>query len=75
MGNNKHEHLSNDASNVEISEWLENHKDQDVEYIEQQAKNKVSASDRGKVRRNIEEIQERNRLKELLGDDYDLLDS
>lgn len=26
---------------------------------------------RGKVRRSIEEIKERKRLKELLGDDYD----
>ncbi|MDN2662561.1 PA3496 family putative envelope integrity protein [Psychromonas sp. 14N.309.X.WAT.B.A12] len=29
---------------------------------------------RGKVRRSIEEIKERKRLKELLGDDYDDLD-
>jgi len=29
---------------------------------------------RGKIRRNIEEIKERRRLKELLGDDYDDLD-
>jgi len=29
---------------------------------------------RGEVRRNIEEIKERRRLKELLGDDYDELD-
>jgi len=29
---------------------------------------------RGKVRRSIEELKERRRLKELLGDDYDELD-
>ena len=29
---------------------------------------------RGQIRRNIEEIKERRRLKELLGDDYDELD-
>ncbi|MEL0630743.1 PA3496 family putative envelope integrity protein [Psychromonas aquatilis] len=29
---------------------------------------------RGKVRRSIEEIKERRRLKELLGDDFDDLD-
>lgn len=29
---------------------------------------------RGKIRRNIEEIKERRRLKELLGDDYDDFD-
>lgn len=75
MGNNKSEHLSNDSSAKEIGEWLDNHTDQDIEYIAQQAKNKMSASERGKVRRNIEEIQERNRLKELLGDDFELLDS
>jgi len=29
---------------------------------------------RGRIRRNIEEIKERRRLKELLGDDFDDLD-
>lgn len=29
---------------------------------------------RGKVRRSIEELKERRRLKELLGDDFDELD-
>ena len=29
---------------------------------------------RGRVRRSIEEIKERRRLKDLLGDDYDDLD-
>lgn len=29
---------------------------------------------RGKVRRSIEELKERRRLKDLLGDDYDDLD-
>jgi hypothetical protein len=29
---------------------------------------------RGKVRRSIEELKERRRLKELLGDDFDDLD-
>jgi len=75
MGIQNSEHLSNDASEQEISEWLENHTDENIEFIEQQAKKKNNAAERGKVRRNIEALKERNRLKELLGDDYDLLDS
>ncbi|MCP4324289.1 MAG: hypothetical protein GY951_08785 [Psychromonas sp.] len=75
MGNSNNDHLSNDASAKEISEWLENHTDQDIEFIEQQTKQKVTAADRGKVRRNIEDIKEQRRLKEFLGDDYELLDS
>ncbi len=72
MGNRNNEHLSNDASTKEISDWLANHVD---EHIELQSKKTLSAAERGKVRRNIEEIKERNRLKELLGEDYELLDS
>lgn len=34
----------------------------------------LSDRKRGKVRRSIEELKERRRLKELLGDDYDDLD-
>ena len=75
MGIHNNEHLSNDASEQEISEWLENHTDENIEFIEQQAKNKNNGAERGKVRRNIEALKERNRLKELLGDDFDLLDS
>lgn len=75
MGIQHSEHLSNDASDQEISEWLENHTDENIEFIEQQAKKKNNAAERGKVRRNIEALKERNRLKELLGEDYDLLDS
>ncbi len=75
MGNRNSEHLSNDASAKEIRDWLDNHTDQNIELIEQQAKKKLNGAEQGKVRRNIEAIKERNRLKELLGDDYDLLDS
>lgn len=75
MGNRNHTHLSNDASAKEISEWLESHSDKHIDVIEKQAKKKMSAAERGKVRRNIEEIKEQRCLKELLGDDYDLLDS
>ncbi len=75
MGNRNNDHLSNDASAKEISEWLDNHTDQNIEFIEQQAKQKATGADRSKVRRNIEEIKEQRRLKELLGDDYELLDS
>ena len=75
MGIRNNEHLSNDASDQEISEWLENHTDENIEFIEQQAKKKNNGAERGKVRRNIEALKERNRLKELLGEDYDLLDS
>jgi len=75
MGNRNNEHLSNDASQQEITEWLDSHTDENIDFIEQQAKKKNSAAERGAVRRNIEAIKERNRLKELLGDDYDLLDS
>jgi macrodomain Ter protein organizer (MatP/YcbG family) len=72
MGNHNNEHLSNDASAKEISDWLSNHLN---EHVDLQVKKKISAVERGKVRRNIEDIKERNSLKELLGDDYDLLDS
>jgi len=75
MGNSNNEHLSNDASAKEISEWLESHTDQHIEFIEQQAKKKLSGAEQGKVRRNIEDIKEQRRLKEFLGDDYELLDS
>jgi len=75
MGNQNKEHLSNDASDSEISEWLEDHTDEHIEFIEQQARKKNNGAERGKIRRNIEELKEKNRLKELLGDDYDLLDS
>ena len=75
MGNRNNEHLSNDASAKDISDWLEDHTDEQTQFIEQQARKKNSGAERGKVRRNIEAIKERNRLKELLGDDYDLLDS
>ncbi|PKF61952.1 hypothetical protein CW745_08165 [Psychromonas sp. psych-6C06] len=76
MGNRNSGHLSNDASDTEISEWLEDHTDEHIEFIEQQARKKHSGAERGKVRRSIEEIKERNRLRELLGEDYDeLLDS
>jgi len=74
MGNRNNIHLSNDASEKEIGEWLDNHSVEEVELIKQRARKEISASERGKVRRNIEEIRERNRLRELLGDD-DLLDS
>ena len=72
MGNRNNEHLSNDASAKEISDWLANHVD---DHIELQAKKEISATQRGKVRRSIEDIKERRRLKELLGEDYDFLDS
>lgn len=39
-----------------------------------QKKQAVNDKKRGKVRRNIEEIKERKRLQELLGDDYDDVD-
>lgn len=39
-----------------------------------QKKQAVNDKKRGKVRRNIEEIKERKRLQELLGDDYDEVD-
>lgn len=74
MGNNS-QHLSNDASAKEISEWLENHTDQHIEAAKKQAKKKTNESARREVRRNIEDIKEKSALKKLLGDDYDLLDS
>jgi macrodomain Ter protein organizer (MatP/YcbG family) len=72
MGNHNNEYLSNEASAKEIADWLSNHLN---EHVDLQVKKKISAAERGKVRRNIEDIKERNSLKELLGDDYDLLDS
>ena len=39
-----------------------------------QKKQAINDKKRGKVRRNIEEIKERKRLQELLGDDYDDVD-
>lgn len=74
MGSSNNMHLSNDASEKEIREWLDNHTVEEVELIKQDTKKQISACERGKVRRNIEEIRERNHLKELLGED-DLLDS
>jgi hypothetical protein len=72
MGNRNTERLSSDASVKEISDWLTNHVDDNTQL---QAKKEISAAERGKVRRTIEDIKERNSLKELLGDDYDPLDS
>ncbi|PKG39432.1 PA3496 family putative envelope integrity protein [Psychromonas sp. Urea-02u-13] len=72
MGSRNNVHLSNDASVKEISDWLANHMD---DHIEVQAKKEISAAEKGKVRRHIEDIKERNSLRELLGEDYDLLDS
>jgi len=72
MGIPNNEHLSNDASQKEISEWLDNHTDENIEFIEQQAKKKNNNEARAKVRRNIEELKEKNRLRELLGEDYEL---
>jgi hypothetical protein len=71
MGSNN-VHLSNDASVKEISDWLANHVDN---HIVLQAKKEISAAEKGRVRRHIEDIKERNSLRELLGEDYDLLDS
>ncbi len=73
MGNNKSDHLSDNASPKEISDWLDNHVS---EYVVEPPPKKVDASERARVRRSIEEIKERNSLKAFLGDDYDeLLDS
>ena len=72
MGNRNTERLSSDASVKEISDQLTNHVDDNTQL---QAKKEISAAERGKVRRTIEDIKERNSLKELLGDDYDPLDS
>lgn len=72
MGNRNNEHLSNDASAKEIKDWLTSHSD---DLIEVPTKKGISAAEKGKIRRNIEAIKERNSLKELLGEDYDLLDS
>ncbi|WP_022942284.1 PA3496 family putative envelope integrity protein [Psychromonas hadalis] len=69
MGNSN---LSNNASVKEIGEWLASHTDQYIDRIALHAKKKSSATERGKVRRNIEAIKERNRLRELLGDDEPL---
>ena len=46
------------------------------ENLDSSSKKKQALNDkkRGEVRRNIEEIKERRRLKELLSDDYDDLD-
>lgn len=72
MANQRNEHLSNDASESEISDWLESHTDENIDFIEKQAKKKNNAAERGKVRRSIEDIKERKRLRELLGEDYEL---
>lgn len=47
--------------------------DSEIEETNSSVKKKQALNDqkRGKVRRSIEEIKERKRLQELLGDDYD----
>jgi len=76
MSNLSSSHLDDDdASDADINDWLDDDTDDDFEIIEQHAKKRNSAAERGRVRRSIEEIKERNRLRELLGDDYDYLDS
>ena len=75
MSSLSNSHLDDDASDADINDWLDEDTDQDFELVEQQAKKRNSAAERGRVRRSIEEIKERNRLRELLGDDYDYLDS
>ena len=50
--------------------------EEEEESLASSSKKKQILNDRkrGKIRRNIEEIKERRRLKELLGDDYDDFD-
>ena len=72
MRNRNNGELSNDASAKEVSDRLSHHLDN---HVDLQFKKKMSVIERGKASRNIEDIKERNRLKAVLGEDYELLDS
>lgn len=70
MANSNRNSLQTDDDTQDIMDYI------DEERIEEesssvQKQQALKDKKRGKVRRSIEEIKERKRLKELLGDDFD----
>ncbi|WP_028863062.1 PA3496 family putative envelope integrity protein [Psychromonas aquimarina] len=74
MGNNNNNSLEAENEQQDIEECLneEDWDEVDSSLKPASAKEELCDKKRAQVRRNIEEIQEKRRLKELLGDDYDL---
>jgi len=74
MANSNRNSLQTEDDTQDLMDFFD-----DEELIEnessKQKKQALNDKKRGMVRRSIEEIRERKRLKELLGDDFDYLDS
>ena len=70
MENSNKNVLLTEDDNQDVSDFIT---EDDMDESNSSVKKKQALNDqkRGKVRRSIEEIKERKRLKELLGDDYD----
>lgn len=70
MENSNKNVLQGEDDSQELTDFMA---DSEIEETNSSVKKKQALNDqkRGKVRRSIEEIKERKRLQELLGDDYD----
>ncbi len=73
MGNNNNNSLEAENESQDIEECLNEDWDEEGSSLKPAStKEKLCDKKRAQIRRNIEELQEKRRLKELLGDDYDL---
>lgn len=70
MANSNRNSLQIDDDTQEIMDYLDED-DMEEQSSSRQKQQAINDQKRGKVRRSIEEIKERKRLKELLGDDFD----
>jgi hypothetical protein len=66
--------IEDDTQDVDAAEFFSDEDDWEEDNTSSKKKQILNDRKRGRIRRNIEEIKERRRLQELLGDDYDELE-